>query len=209
MNPDELRALADTLLPMAAAPCFDGIDVERAAAYLRAQADAHPAPVAPQAEPFVPHARCKTPDKCRRDGVCFDAWACSSGPAPQAEPKREPKRDERIDLPDYLRLQIAGTAAAHDVLVERRRQIEVEGWTPEHDDQHGNWELSRAAVCYGNMGRNGPFSHPHPAHPPLGWPWHWTWWKLSDDPRRNLVKAGALILAEIERLDRMGGSDGN
>lgn len=46
------------------------------------------APAAPQAEPFVPHARCKTPDKCRRDGVCFDAWACSSGPAPQAEPKR-------------------------------------------------------------------------------------------------------------------------
>lgn len=47
---------------------------------------AHPAPAAPQAVPFVPHARCKTPDKCRRDGVCFDAWACSSGPAPQAEP---------------------------------------------------------------------------------------------------------------------------
>ena len=101
------------------------------------------------------------------------------------------------------------TQAALDVLAERRRQIDAEGWTPEHDDQHGNWELSRAAVCYGDMGRNGPFSHPHPAHPPLGWPWHWTWWKPSDDPRRNLVKAGALILAEIERLDRMGGSDGN
>lgn len=99
------------------------------------------------------------------------------------------------------------TQAALDVLAERRRQIEAEGWTPEHDDQHSNWELSRAAVCYGDMGGNGPFSHPHPAHPPQGWPWHWTWWKPSDDPRRNLVKAGALILAEIERLDRMGGSD--
>lgn len=99
------------------------------------------------------------------------------------------------------------TKAALDVLAERRRQIEVEGWTPQHDDEHDNWELSRAAVCYGDMGGNGPFSYPHTVHPPRGWPWHWTWWKPSDDPRRNLVKAGALILAEIERLDRMGGSD--
>ena len=42
MTPTELRAPADALLPMAAAPCFDGIDIERAAAYLRAQADAQP-----------------------------------------------------------------------------------------------------------------------------------------------------------------------
>ena len=42
MDANELRALADALLPMAAAPCFDGIDIERAAAYLRAQADAQP-----------------------------------------------------------------------------------------------------------------------------------------------------------------------
>jgi hypothetical protein len=44
------------------------------------------------------------------------------------------------------------TQAALDVLAERRRQIEAEGWTPEHDDQHSNWELSRAAICYGDMG---------------------------------------------------------
>lgn len=37
--------------------------------------------------------------------------------------------------------------------------------------------------------------------PPRNWPWHRVWWKPSTR-RRNLVKAGALILAEIERLDR-------
>lgn len=42
MNPDELRALADALEPMAKAPCFDGINIQRAADYLRAQADAQP-----------------------------------------------------------------------------------------------------------------------------------------------------------------------
>ena len=42
MTPDDLRALADALRPMAKAPCFDGIDIERAADYLRAQADAQP-----------------------------------------------------------------------------------------------------------------------------------------------------------------------
>lgn len=34
------------------------------------------------------------------------------------------------------------------------------------------------------------------------WPWHSSWWKPSDDPIRNLVKAGALIAAEIDRLQR-------
>ncbi|MNY70647.1 hypothetical protein D3C86_2088230 [compost metagenome] len=34
------------------------------------------------------------------------------------------------------------------------------------------------------------------------WPWSEDWWKPSPEPRRNLVKAGALILADIERLDR-------
>jgi hypothetical protein len=31
---------------------------------------------------------------------------------------------------------------------ERQRQIEVEGWTSEHDEQHIFGELSGAASCY-------------------------------------------------------------
>jgi hypothetical protein len=39
---------------------------------------------------------------------------------------------------------------------------------------------------------------------PNDWPKEWNvdWWKPSDDPIRNLVKAGALIAAEIDRLQR-------
>ncbi|EMO6176529.1 hypothetical protein ACVCH5_001280 [Escherichia coli] len=36
------------------------------------------------------------------------------------------------------------TAAAADVLAERKRQVTTEGWTPEHDDQHVNFEMAIA-----------------------------------------------------------------
>jgi len=87
------------------------------------------------------------------------------------------------------------TQAARDVLAERQRQISAEGWTPEHDDVHGNSQLAIAAACYaGNAaGKWGIAS--------AAWPWDGSWWKPST-PRRDLEKAGALILAEIERLDR-------
>ncbi|MFB8829103.1 hypothetical protein ACE0DR_06260 [Azotobacter sp. CWF10] len=86
--------------------------------------------------------------------------------------------------------------AALDVLAERRRQIEAEGWTPEHDDKYLDDELAMAAVCYLEYSPElcGPEA-------PSAWPWDEAWWKPSDR-RRDLVKAGALILAEIERLDR-------
>lgn len=86
------------------------------------------------------------------------------------------------------------TDAARDVLAERRRQVEQEGWTPEHDDQYDTGELSCAAACYA-MQSDVDFG------PPNEWPWSRDWWK-PDGERRNLVKAGALILADIERMDR-------
>ena len=87
-----------------------------------------------------------------------------------------------------------------DVVAERQRQKTIEGWTPEHDNEHCNGELAMAAVCYinetGTVNRNGG--------KPWGWPWDASWWK-PNARRRNLVKAGALILAEIERIDRAAG----
>ena len=95
------------------------------------------------------------------------------------------------------------TKAALDVLAERRRQIEAEGWTPEHDDEHSKGQLAAAAACYAlaSIGIKG-----NEDVQIRFWPWDDGWWRPSNR-RRDLVKAGALILAEIERLDRMGGSD--
>jgi hypothetical protein len=91
------------------------------------------------------------------------------------------------------------TKAAQDVLAERQRQISAEGWTPEHDDAHNNGELALAAGKY--AGAAGGWTSL------VGWPWSQHWWKPGT-PRRMLVKAGALILAEIERLDRKAGTSG-
>ncbi|GEP00511.1 hypothetical protein [Methylobacterium haplocladii] len=88
------------------------------------------------------------------------------------------------------------TAAARDVLAERRRQVEAEGWKPEHDDQHGAGELALAASCYASRAHD-----KRKDDRPLLWPWSRPEWKPGD-PRRMLIKAGALILAEIERWDR-------
>ena len=88
------------------------------------------------------------------------------------------------------------TQAVLDVLAERRRQVEAEGWTPEHDDEHGAGEMAAAAACYGlNAAGCG-------CEVARNWPWDGSWWKPTTS-RRDLVKAGALILAEIERLDRL------
>ena len=77
-----------------------------------------------------------------------------------------------------------------DIAAERLRQVEAEGWTPAHDDDHNNGELADAAACYARGKQMSAV-----------WPWDDGWWKPADQ-RRNLVKAGALIVAEIERIDR-------
>ncbi len=85
------------------------------------------------------------------------------------------------------------STAARDVLAERRRQIEAEGMTTAGDDGYHAAELPRAAASYILNGAND--------EAPAIWPWAKAWWKPRD-ARTNYVRAGALILAEIERLDR-------
>jgi hypothetical protein len=82
------------------------------------------------------------------------------------------------------------------IAAERQRQIEQEGWTPEHDEHHRHGELAEAAVCYAYAS----LGQWHRSIPNL-WPWDASWWKPSADPCRNLAKAGALIAAEIDRLN--------
>lgn len=93
------------------------------------------------------------------------------------------------------------SSALADVAAERRRQIEAEGWVPKHDDRYHYGELSAAAASYALDASGIQLGHDSSKNPPSTWPWHRDWWKPGD-PRRMLVKAAALILAEIERLDR-------
>lgn len=103
-----------------------------------------------------------------------------------------------------------------EIAAERQRQIEKEGWTPEHDDEHTDSSLAVAAACYAAPGpiyveiaqqRGVFFADP--------WPWYFNsrgeqvrgrteWEKEGKSRRRQLVIAAALLAAEIERIDRCG-----
>jgi hypothetical protein len=87
---------------------------------------------------------------------------------------------------------------------ERMRQIEVEGFTEQHDDTHVKGELGQAAACYSIMAAlQVEHGHLPPCFIPKQWPFHRSYWKPSPDPLRNLAIAGALVAAEIDRLHRL------
>lgn len=93
------------------------------------------------------------------------------------------------------------------IAAERKRQIEVEGWTPEHDAQvHDNGELALAAACYS--------THPLKIYYRMEYAKSYHFEQLIpfdeyhvDDKHselKRMVIAGALIVAEIERLTLTG-----
>lgn len=86
--------------------------------------------------------------------------------------------------------------AVSDVAIERVRQVQGEGFAVERDDAHTNGQLARAAYCYLIPAAGLPR-----IRQTLHWPFHPAWLKPGA-VRADLVKAAALIVAEIERLDR-------
>lgn len=86
--------------------------------------------------------------------------------------------------------------AVTEITAERARQVESEGFTALKDDQYVRGELVWAAVSYA-----GYAGDPRDRYTPAEWPWASRWWK-PETPRRALVKAAALIVAEVERIDR-------
>lgn len=91
------------------------------------------------------------------------------------------------------------------IAAERQRQIEQEGWAPDHDDEHCFGEIAGAGHAYVQHAVYQIAEGPHRRPPSQLWRWSHEWWKPSEDPIRNLEKAGALIAAEIDRLLRERG----
>jgi hypothetical protein len=82
---------------------------------------------------------------------------------------------------------------------ERRRQIEAEGWSAEHDDAHAPGILLAAARAYAQHAQKQLWNQCGPnTGPPAMWPFAEGWWKPSDDPMRNMQKSAALIAAEMD-----------
>lgn len=107
------------------------------------------------------------------------------------------------------------------IAVERERQVEVEGRTLKHDDRHHKDELARAATCYAmpepifvkREGKDGvTFRTPWPRAYHSSWSergdgWY-PWRKSETDRLTELVRAGALVAAEIDRLQRLAAKEG-
>ena len=94
---------------------------------------------------------------------------------------------------------LSAGSALGDVHLERLRQIDVENRSPVDDDDYSLGQLAYAAAGYAQG--SVPAQQVQGCLRPSYWPWHPRWWKPGS-PRRMLVKAGALILSEIERIDR-------
>lgn len=111
----------------------------------------------------------------------------------------------------YWALRISDSPGGRLVMGERLRQVAEEGYTPGYDDRHDRGELRKAAICYiGTVTQADIVSdivlddrYPHV----VGWPWEPQSWNPSEDSIRNLVKAAALLVAEIDRLLRAQGRD--
>lgn len=83
--------------------------------------------------------------------------------------------------------------AADLIATERKRQQEIEGWTIDHDREHGSATLYKAASCYEQVPATGWTS----SRVMVGWPWDDRFWKPKG-VLRNLIRAGALYQAGID-----------
>lgn len=99
--------------------------------------------------------------------------------------------------------------AFHDVAAERRRQIVEENHTAANDDTLVNGELARAGAAYALAGGLDDHQRARLFPSTVGctlrdiWPPDWPRaWFQPTTRRRDLVRAAALAIAEIERQDR-------
>lgn len=100
------------------------------------------------------------------------------------------------------------SSAVELIAYERRRQVEQGGYTAAHDAGHGPGELLNAGISYAIRAELANDPHRIPAlPPPARWPWAPAEWSPRDDAVENMVRAAALIAAEIDREleHRIGG----
>jgi hypothetical protein len=136
-------------------------------------------------------------------------WDCNQmftpEPLPQSYASLVNERDALLSEVAQLREALVGGVGV--IASERARHLAVEGWTPEHDDEHSKGELAQAAACYA-------WPPMRPIEVKKAWPWRGDEWKpelfgvgagefeKTEARIRVLAKAGALVAAEIDRLER-------
>lgn len=117
--------------------------------------------------------------------------------------------EQRVDFADKVATWIpfVQPSVANEIGAERQRQKDKEGWSEAHDDGHAAGCLAVAGACYALFGiaeisgERKVWRGIYAEQARALWPWDREWWKPKN-PRRDLIRAAALIVAEIEKLDR-------
>lgn len=119
--------------------------------------------------------------------------------------------DEPMEVQIVIRKKDAEAGAGQQTGIEliageRMRQIEKEGFDAKHDHEHRNDALAIAGGIYAmpekarlftSYGKDGDKENYYP----LLWPFEPKMYKPTpDDRKRELIKAGALIAAELDRM---------
>ncbi|MDT8895444.1 hypothetical protein RSO41_12335 [Halomonas sp. I1] len=109
-------------------------------------------------------------------------------------------------LAHLLMLPVDSFPSIGAIAAERRRQVDAEGWSAEHDDRYRDGQLADAAASYAGTAALTIRARESDSSRLLTsqWPWPEQWWKPTT-PRRDLEKAGGLIAAELARMDRAEG----
>ena len=131
------------------------------------------------------------------------------------EPKDKPTVKDKPTFENTVTLDVLSEIGA-----ERERQLKEKNYTRAHDDDHDAGELAHAAATYTILSaerkdRRKDIMELVEESDDKGlkeykrelrfWPWPINWLRL-EERREDLIKAAALIVAEIERLDRVGSS---
>lgn len=162
----------------------------------------------------------------QKEREAFEAWYCRNHTGLKQSDLAKFRTLSGYSFSDSLKINVSWEAwqaaksqavpegfVIKDVINERQRQINQEFYSTENDDEYKQNELLRAAVCYAeNVVRRGwvfdsnfgPDVYQEEEVPDL-WPWDIDFWKPKN-PRRDLVRAAALLIAEIERIDRSTGA---
>ena len=89
-----------------------------------------------------------------------------------------------------------------EIAAERAKQI-ARGYDASHDDEHKDESIVQAAVCYAIPHSLRGTMFPSTTFWQRVWPWALWHWDPKKPRREELITAAALIVAEVERLDRL------
>lgn len=110
---------------------------------------------------------------------------------------------ESEKIGEIIRATAELTPIIEAIALERMEQITREGFSLAHDDEHTDGSLAAVAGCYALAAAAQANEIELKKGVPRMWPGSWDedWWKPKDQ-KRNLIRAAALILAELQRLAR-------